>query len=288
MTYFECLKTGIVSLEKEAIEDAEFDARELLIFAANISRSNFFSSMHENVDEVVSKKFFELIEERKKGTPLQYIIGSWDFYGLEFLLGPGVLIPRPETEILVDLSIEHLKRLGNESPVVFDLCAGTGCVGISIASNIKGAKVYEFEYSDDAFKYLEKNLKDNCIAIKYDVLKGPYEFMEKYNVTPDIIVSNPPYIRTEEIRTLQKEVKKEPLMALDGGEDGLIFYRAITDKWIDILNPSGLMAVECGEDQANDIEKMFSVKINDDFYDKFSTVFKMKDFAGVNRVVGLK
>lgn len=288
MTYLDCLNEGIKVLSTVDKDDAEFDARELLIYAANISRTKYFSSMNETVEETVVSRYFELIEERKKGNPLQYIIGSWDFYGLEFWVGPGVLIPRPETEMLVELAVSHLKETGVEKPVVFDLCAGTGCVGVSIASEVPNARVFEFEFSNSAFPYLEKNLLDNCTAIKYDVLKGPEDFLKEYGITPDIIVSNPPYIRTEEIESLQKEVLKEPVMALDGGADGLIFYRNIADEWLSVLNENGGLFVECGEDQTEDIDRLFSAKIYNNFANKFTSVFKLKDFAGNYRVVVLK
>jgi release factor glutamine methyltransferase len=216
-----------------------------------------------------------IISRRKNGEPLQYILGKWDFYDLTFLVGKGVLIPRPETEILVDFALEKIESI--ESPVVFDLCAGTGCIGLTIAKHRKDATVYLFEKEDKAFSYLQKNREkyglENAILVKTDILNDDISDLPKC----DILLSNPPYIESDEIKTLQKEVHFEPYSALDGGKDGLIFYRAICDRWIEKVNKNGYLAFECGEEQSEQIIQLFSNKHTENH-----VIF---DFNNIDRVV---
>ena len=165
--------------------------------------------------------------------------------GNEFYVGPGVLIPRPETEGLVEFAIDYLRNI--EKPVVIDLCSGSGCIAISIAKLIPEAKVYAVEKFEDAFGYLEKNKGD-----LFD--KGLLR-----EIKADLILSNPPYIRKDDISTLSVEVQNEPVTALDGGCDGYDYYRFLSDYWLEdfLLNNSALM-IECGEDQGDYIAELFS------------------------------
>ena len=224
-------------------------------------------------------ELLKLLELRASGMPLQYILGEWDFYGLTFRLGEGVLIPRPETEKLVDVVLEHIKE--NKSPMVLDLCAGTGCIGITIAKLLPFSKVFSIEKSTVAYEYIKHNIAlhkvDNVSVFLGDVITGCNHFVENDRLKFDVIVSNPPYIPTFELDDLQVEVKFEPKMALDGGKDGLIFYRAIKDRWLSHLKEDGTLVMECGETQGDEIVSMFSEEgfiANCDF-----------DFAGIKRVV---
>ena len=186
--------------------------------------------------------------------PLQYIIGEWEFMGHIFAVGEGVLIPRPETEVLVELALKKIKNI--ESPVVFDLCSGSGCIGISIAKERPNAKVFLFEKYDKAFGYLTKNAQNinNVVPVQHDITLDADELCLPI---PDVIVSNPPYIRSDEMETLQKEVKKEPSTALDGGEDGMDFYRVIAEKWLPKIKSGGAFFVECDPEQADPLSKIF-------------------------------
>ena len=279
MTYHSLNQLGKSVLEAAFCENASFDALCLLEYCSGATRTQLLLNAAETVKDENERQYRTLIGRRAKGEPLQYILGKWEFMGLEYFVGPGVLIPRPETEILVELAIKELEY--RNQAVVFDLCAGTGCIGISIAKLCKNAKVYLIEKSPQAFEYLQKNLTnyclDNAVAICGDVLKGFQAFgLSK----PDIILSNPPYIPSDQLSTLQTEVKFEPVQALDGGIDGLDFYKVLIDRWFQFINDGGFMAVECGEGQA--------CQITADFSGSSGNVGIVFDLNGIERVVVAK
>ena len=255
MTVQQLFENGKNILKKNNIDNYVNEARWIFEAAYECGRDYFIFHSGDAADKEKSARFLEMINRRADGEPVQYVIGSWDFYGETFAVGEGVLIPRPETEMLVDFALGYLKDKAD--PVVIDLCSGTGCIGLSVANNLPSAKVFLVEKSDKAFGYLEKNLESfgckNVTAIKGDIFDG-FEFFGMPN--PCLILSNPPYIESDEIETLQPEVLLEPSMALDGGRDGYDFYRVITDKWLP--HCKGAIAVECGEGQTEEIEKMFS------------------------------
>lgn len=255
MTFSALLKQGTQSLTSAGIDDADFDAAELLQFASKKDRTYLHLNASSVCDEAVEKKYLELISRRQAGEPLQYIIGEWDFYKYSFFCGEGVLIPRPETEELVEICIDFIRRNGITE--VADLCAGTGCIGLSIALECPEVQVSLFELYEGAFSYLQRNAEkyhiNNVKIIKADVLSPRQE-----NNQFGLIVSNPPYIESGEISSLQQEVRHEPSTALDGGEDGLVFYRAIKEIWLPHLSVGGLLAVECGETQTQAIADMFA------------------------------
>lgn len=191
------------------------------------------------------------VNRRINSEPLQYILGEWEFFSLPFVCGEGVLIPRPDTEALCEKAIEFL---GSEEKSCIDLCSGTGCVAVSIAEHCKNAEVYALEKYDKAYEYLEKNISLNRSRVI--PLKGDLFFPTdgKY----DLIVSNPPYIASDKLSSLQKEVRFEPMTALDGGADGLLFYRAIAELWVPKLKSGGMLAVEVGYDQSEAVKRIFS------------------------------
>ena len=254
--------------------DSKFETLCLFESILNIDKTTLTIKdiVLSNDDE---KKILDAILRRENHEPLQYIIGNWDFYDMTFFVGEGVLIPRPETELLVDFTLEKIKDI--KSPVIYDLCAGTGCVGLTIANHRKDAKVYLFEKEENAFSYLKRNKEkyslDNAIIIKADI----FDYDLSFTPMCDVLLSNPPYIETDEIQSLQKEVHFEPLSALDGGEDGLIFYRVICDKWLKQVKNNGFIAFECGEEQ--------STKICDIFKDKISSTSVLFDFNDIDRIV---
>lgn len=227
------------------------------------------------VNDIEIQQLKDVVKRRKQGEPLQYILGKWDFYDQTFYVGEGVLIPRPETEILVDFALDSLKNIKN--PVVFDLCAGTGCIGLTIAKHRSDATVYLLEKEEKAFEFLKKNVDslklENVILINDDL------FYVDLSVFPetDLILSNPPYIETDIISGLQKEVLFEPITALDGGYDGLDFYRCICDRWHNKVKKGGFIAFECGEEQSEQIIQLFS--------DKHTENHVIFDFNNIDRVV---
>ena len=257
-------------LSENGIENPAFETDclfESLFDADRIKRINHPDS------EVDYDRIKELLEKRISGVPLQYILGKWGFYGFEYSVGEGVLIPRPETEILVEKSVELIS--GRKNPVIYDLCAGTGCIGLTIARLVPGSSVYLFEKSEKAFEYLIKNAEGiDCVyPINEDIFLSD---CQKYS-KPDLIVSNPPYIKTDELPLLQREVHSEPSMALDGGEDGLDFYRIICDKWLPHLKEDGFVSVECGENQSKIIENLFSAVCK--------MTCSVRDYSGTERIV---
>lgn len=263
MTLKQAYDYGVYFLSANGVDEAEFKSLCLVCHLDGIKNSDF--EFHKN-DEIIMKKFAYLLWRVKSGEPLQYVIGKWDFYESEFFVGEGVLIPRPETEELTDLAVKIAQKI--ENPVVIDLCSGSGCIGISIAKKIKTSTVYLVEKSEKAFYYLLKNAKDvpNVNSLNKDIFALPQ--IEK----ADIIVSNPPYINSGDIDSLQKEVQREPKMALDGGQDGLDFYRFIAENYKDYLKPDGVLLFEIGETQADavaDILKSNSysdIEIKKDIY----------------------
>ena len=256
------------------IENYANEARWIFEAAFECGREYIIFHSDETADEEKSARFIEMINRRADGEPVQYVIGSWDFYGETFAVGEGVLIPRPETEMLVDFALEFLKD--KSEPVIVDLCSGTGCIGLSVANSLPSSKVFLVEKSDKAFVYLKKNIENfgckNVTAIKGDIFDG-FGFFDIPK--PDLILSNPPYIESDVIETLQSEVLLEPSMALDGGEDGYDFYRVISEKWLP--HCKGAIAVECGEGQTKEIEMMFS-----SFCGKTQS---LTDFNDIERVV---
>lgn len=254
-------------LKANGVDEAENKALNAVCCIAGIKLGEY--QAHKD-DFVNMKRLADFLWRLKTGEPLQYVIGKWDFYESEFFVGEGVLIPRPETEELTELVIDYAKSL--EKPVIFDLCSGSGCIGISVAKKLSNAFVYCIEKSEDAYKYLERNAKD---VANVECILG--DISNEFDLPmADIIVSNPPYIKSEDMKTLQKEVKKEPSMALDGGNDGLDFYRIINDKWKKYLKDDGRLFLEIGEDEGKSIKGALSA---------FSNITVKKDLSGNDRMV---
>lgn len=260
--------------EMSFTDSPEFDTICIFEDLLGISKSKIYFNDNVVTDEQI-KIAKEAINHRKKGEPLQYILGKWDFYDLTFYVGEGVLIPRPETETLVDFALEKIKDI--ELPVIYDLCAGSGCIGLTIAYHRKDAKVYLLEKEEAALKYLKSNKEkynlDNAQIIQGDLFNIDFSQIPQANV----ILSNPPYIPASEIKCLQKEVQFEPVTALDGGIDGLDFYRCIAQKWISQVKKGGYVALECGEEQSVDIISLFSGK-----YSEKQVIY---DFNNIDRIV---
>jgi release factor glutamine methyltransferase len=261
MTLKEAYNYSVQFLQGNNVDEADFKALCLVCHLAGIRNSEY--NFHID-DEIIMSRLAKSLWRLKSGEPLQYVLGKWDFYESEFYVGKGVLIPRPETEELVEYAIKCAKKYQN--PVVYDLCAGSGCIGISIAKAVPNAKVFCVEKSKDAFEYLSKNaLNVDNVTIVNDDINNDIDLP-----LADIIVSNPPYIKSADISTLQDEVKYEPKMALDGGDDGLDFYRIINDKWSAKIKKDGVLLLEIGNEQGSDIKTVLSnfndVAVKQDIY----------------------
>lgn len=272
MTYKELYKYGVNELRSAGIEDFSFDAKQLLFTACNITSTDFLLSENNEVEAKKSELYYSFLQRRSQGEPLQYIIGMWEFLDSSFKVGKGVLIPRPETEQLTMIGINFVKK--NKISVVFDLCAGTGCIGISIAKACPETKVYLLEKYFEAIEFCKKNVElngvKNVCVIRGDIFEGLPEGVEK----PQMIISNPPYIPRVELAVLQREVQYEPVTALDGGEDGLLFYHCIAEKWL--KEKAIFCAVECGENESDAIARIFS---------EFGNVNVENDVFGTDRFV---
>ena len=266
--YYKCVD------ELSFTEDAKFEALCMFETMLNIDKTSLITK-DLNISDNDIKRIGSAIARRKKSEPLQYILGSWDFYDMSFFVGDGVLIPRPETEMLVDFTLEKIKDI--ESPVIYDLCAGTGCIGLSIANHRNDAKVYLFEKEEKALNFLLKNKEkyklDNATIIQCDIFDYDFSSLPLC----DILLSNPPYIETAEIKSLQNEVLFEPISALDGGADGLDFYRVIYDRWLKQVKKNGIVAFECGEQQSKPICEIFKSKT--------SSSEVLFDFNNIDRIV---
>ena len=251
--YRALLRSGEDALTDAGIEDASFDARCLLEQCAGLDRTHLILSYGERVPDDVGTAYAWAIARRAAGEPLQYILGAWDFCGHSFAVRAGVLIPRPETEFLVRKAVSLLPRGG----VLYDVCAGTGCIGLSVALCRPDAQVYLFEKYPSPFSCMQENISahsaQNVHAVLCDMLQGTPDGVPQ----PDGIVSNPPYIRTSEMASLQSEVRREPREALDGGEDGCVFYRALQALWFPLLREGGFMSMECGEGQPQTVASLF-------------------------------
>ena len=272
-------RAAVKKLAAAGCEDAEFDARQLVEYALGYNKTQLLLKSGELIDDARTILFEDCVERRCKREPLQYILGSWGFNRFNFKVGEGVLIPRPETELLPEFAVDLMRK--KPCAVVYDLCCGSGCIGITVAKLFPTVRVFCIDYSDKAIEYTNKNrellMADNVTVIKADVF-DPLACPSLPG--PDLILSNPPYIPSAELAALQPEVHFEPDMALDGGQDGLDFYRAIADNWFLFLSKGGYLAVECGENQAHDILGMF--------LETADGAKIIKDGAGIERVVVIK
>lgn len=255
MTIKDVYRRGMKLLKDAGVSDSDFDSLYLVEHFFGTDRTALIIHGDRKADSEICKRFFSAVEERKTGKPLQYIVGKWNFMGYDFVVGEGVLIPRDDTEIVVEVACDFLK--GIQAPKIIDLCSGSGAIAVSLAKIFPNAEVTALEYSDVAFEYLNRNIKlnkaENVTAVKGDVTVCGGDFADE---SFDLVISNPPYIESDEIDTLQIELQFEPRMALDGGKDGLYFYRKITHMWASKVKPNGMLAYEVGEEQFEPVSKM--------------------------------
>lgn len=261
----------VTELKSKLKENPEFEAKEIVMSVMNITQTELIINPGSLVNESQYKEALSILSRRLRGEPLQYILGKSEFMSLPFELNRDTLIPRSDTETLVE---EIINYIGKRSLRVLDIGTGSGCIGISIAKYTP-AIVTLADVNANALKMAKHNAKINNVAvdaINIDILK------EIPKGKFDIIVSNPPYIRTDVIENLQTEVKDfEPSLALDGGEDGLMFYRRITEVAPKILEKDGILAYEIGYDQGEAVKELMSLD--------FSNVKIIKDLCGNDRVV---
>ena len=271
MTYQEAVKNGEKVLNLANVSDAKVDAWMLFEMACKVDRNFYYLHMDEDITAEQQKEYEIALKKRAEHIPLQYITGEQEFMGLKFKVNSNVLIPRQDTEVLVE---EALKRI-QPGMRVLDMCTGSGCIAVSIAKNVPHIEMHAVDISKQALNVAKDNAKLNEVSVEFersdlfDYVTGKY----------DVIVSNPPYIPTSEIPKLMPEVGSfEPVEALDGKEDGLYFYRRIIAECKEYLNPDGMIFFEIGYEQGADVSALLQEA-------GFSQVAVVKDLAHLDRVV---
>ena len=265
-------------LRTAGIQAATLEARELVCYAAGKTRQELMRDARLYVPAAIEAQVRALVKRHLAGEPVAYLIGEWEFYGLPLDISEHVLIPRPDTEVLAEEAIKFVQTLGECR--VLDLCAGSGCVGLAIASQAPKARVVLGELSEGALRICRQNIRRNglsgqVVPLAMDVMAGPPAHMGEF----DCIVSNPPYIPRADIETLDVSVKDyEPHMALDGGEDGLDFYRTICQNWQDVMHVGTRLLFEVGIGQADDVLRLMRSA-------GFGDLEVIDDPAGIPRVV---
>ena len=266
-------------LRQAGVLSAQMEAREIVCYASDKSREQLYRDMSLYVSSDLERRVDELIQRRLAGEPVAYIVGEWEFYGVPLDISPDVLVPREDTEVLADRAIRKTLDAG-EGARVLDLCAGSGCVGLAVAANAPECRVVLGELSESALRLCKQNVRRNglnarvtCMSV--NALEQPSSALWDF----DVIACNPPYIPTDVIDTLDITVREyEPRMALDGGEDGLDFYRFIAAKWKSALRLGGTLAFEVGYDQAEAVEQIL-------LENGFENIIKTPDTQGILRVV---
>lgn len=277
MTLEEAYCLGSTALDEAGISDAGTDAWILLEHVTGVSRTRYYVNPRQSLSEDEEKSYLSYIEKRKKRIPVQHLTGVQEFMGLEFLVNEHVLIPRQDTEVLVETVWKDLEP----GMRVLDMCTGSGCILISLMKRMQtvsgedGIHGVGVDLSREALQVAETNAsKQNVGAVFVES-----DLFEQVEGTYDIIMSNPPYIRTSVINELQEEVKlHDPYTALDGKEDGLFFYREIIKKSKEYLKKGGRLYFEIGHDQGEDVKKLMEEA-------GFTQVTVKKDLAGLDRVV---
>ena len=262
-------------LDKAGIENPAFNSLCLAEKVFNITQQDLIINPDITASEDKLAEFEALVNRRIGGEPLQYLLGEWEFYGYKFKVGGGVLIPRDDTEVLLRACLDILKT--KPKAKVLDLCSGSGALAVTIAKETD-AEVYAVEKSQQALPYLYENIKLNnadAAVTEGDIFECYNEFEDG---SFDLILSNPPYIKSDEIADLQKEVGFEPRMALDGGEDGYDFYRFIIKEWSKKLKSGGTLAFELGEEQYETVKALMEAA-------GFENIKSELDFGGVHRAV---
>ncbi|MDO4608548.1 MAG: peptide chain release factor N(5)-glutamine methyltransferase [Clostridia bacterium] len=274
MTIFEAYNDCKKQLQSAGIEDYVFESKQIIKHITGYNNAQILTNYTQPLNEFQQNNLTVIIKQRLIHYPLQYIIGRWNFFGYEFFVGPGVLIPRADTETLMDVCLETLKE--KTDPRVLDLCAGTGCIGITIKGEIPTADVTLVEKYDEAISYLQKNAEHNKADV--NLIKGDVLKTEGADGLYDLIVSNPPYIDQKDMSELQIEVTFEPSTALAGGQDGLDFYRHIAKEYKRYLKNGGVMAFEVGINQDEAVAEILK-------QNGFENIGTREDMNGIRRAV---
>ncbi len=275
MDYISAYKKGIEQLEGVGITEAKLDARLLLEHVCGTAQNDIYAHPDRVLTESEEKLFCELIDRRAGREPVAYILGYWEFMGLKFTVSGDVLIPEQDSEFLVEEALRYCQ----DGFTILDLCTGSGCIALGILGYTNDTRAVCTDISENALKIARKNAEDLGLSDRTEFIETDL-FPEKGSVKADILISNPPYIKRSVIDTLEPEVRDfEPRLALDGDEDGLVFYRRIIRNAGDFLYSSGLILLEIGYDQAAEVKKL----LEDEGH--FHDIEVIRDFSGNDRVV---
>lgn len=271
------------ALRRADIEAASLEARLIAASAAGKTTEQLLRDMRFYTTDEVERRAADMLARRLAGEPVAYITGVWEFRGLPMEVSRDVLIPRIDTEVLAETAISYLKHAGKLDARVLDMCSGTGCVGCAISYELPRARVVLADVSPAAMELSRRNVRRNGLEgrisfLEADALKEPPLMTGSF----DLLVSNPPYIATPELITLDPSVRDyEPIWALDGGEDGLEFYRAILKNWLGVVRQGGAVMFEVGEDQAERVKDLMRMS-------GLHEATSVRDTAGIERVVAAK
>ncbi len=276
MTIKEAINQAVIMLKNENIEAPKNKARMLL--EATLKKSKEYLIIYDN-KEITSQErelYIKNVKRHILGEPIQYITGKQEFMKLNFLVTKDVLIPRQDTEILVEEVINIAKKI--ENPIILDLCTGSGAIAVSLAKYVNNVKIFATDISSKALEIAKKNAEFNEVKNNIDFIESDL-FNKIKNLKFDIIVSNPPYIETDEIKKLTKDVQNEPIQALDGGKDGLTFYRKIAEDAPEFLNIHGFLCLEIGYNQKQKVKQILEEE------KKYVNIYSKKDLCENDRVV---
>ena len=275
MNIFEAYNSTKKALLSAGIEDCVFEAKQIIKHITGLRSSEILMNYTKELTEFQSNNLTAILRQRELRYPLQYIFGEWSFYGRDFYVGPGVLVPRADTETVIEVCLDYLKD--KKEPKILDLCAGSGCIGITLSKEKEDSGCLMVEKYPEAMRYAEKNITrnkaENARVIAGDVLEGTASG-EKY----DLIVSNPPYIAENGTEEVSPETKYEPETALIGGADGLKFYRAIVGNYKASLKENGMICFEVGIGQADSVKEILNAA-------GFTDIGAKKDLNGIERAV---
>ena len=274
MTIKQAITKGMIMLKSNNVESPKLKARLLLQYVLDKPRQYIIVYDNKEIDKQQQWQYFVNIEKLTKGIPLQHITHRQEFMKMDFFVDENVLIPRPDTEILVEEVIKIAQKYN--SPRILDLCTGSGAIAISLKKFVPNADITAVDISEKALEIAKRNA--DKLEAKINFVKSDL-FDKLDNKKFDIIVSNPPYIRKDEIKKLSEEVQKEPKIALDGGEDGLDFYRIITEQAINYLKTGSFLCFEIGYNQKNDVIKIIEDKQN------YKNTYCKKDLYGNDRII---
>lgn len=274
MTIKQAITKGMIMLKSNNVESPKLKARLLLQYVLDKPRQYIIVYDNKEIDKQQQWQYFVNIEKLTKGVPLQHITHRQEFMKMDFFVDENVLIPRPDTEILVEEVIKIAQKYN--PPRILDLCTGSGAIAISLKKFVPNADITAVDISEKALEIAQKNAKK--LETKINFLKSDL-FDKLDNKKFDIIVSNPPYIMKDEIKKLSEEVQKEPKIALDGGEDGLDFYRIITEQAINYLKTGSFLCFEIGYNQKSDVIKIIEDEQN------YKNIYCKKDLYGNDRII---